>query len=136
MHEEIQKTRVGRPHVVILGAGATLASFPNGDRNGKKIPLMNNLVETLGLENIIKKTGIAFDSNNFEQIYDRIAAIYDLSSAKLEIEKRVYEYFSSLVIHASPTIYDTLLLSLRPKDVIATFNWDPLLFQAYKRNKP
>lgn len=34
-----------------------------------------------------------------------------------------------------PTIYDQLLLNLRPKDLIATFNWDPLISQAYKRNK-
>ncbi len=33
-----------------------------------------------------------------------------------------------------PTIYDYLVLSLRPRDVIATFNWDPLLFQAWLRN--
>ena len=32
-----------------------------------------------------------------------------------------------------PTLYDYLLLSLRQKDIIVTFNWDPLLPQAYKR---
>ncbi|MFO3150431.1 hypothetical protein SCR18_15830, partial [Legionella pneumophila serogroup 1] len=32
------------------------------------------------------------------------------------------------------TIYDQLLLSLREKDAIFTFNWDPFLFDAYKRN--
>jgi hypothetical protein len=33
-----------------------------------------------------------------------------------------------------PTIYDHLVLSLRPKDLIATFNWDPFLYQAFVRN--
>lgn len=33
-----------------------------------------------------------------------------------------------------PTIYDHLVLSLRDKDAIATFNWDPLLPQAIERN--
>jgi hypothetical protein len=28
------------------------------------------------------------------------------------------------------TLYDELLLTLRSKDLIATFNWDPLLLQA------
>ena len=27
------------------------------------------------------------------------------------------------------------MLSLRPKDLIATFNWDPFLFQAFRRNR-
>ena len=33
-----------------------------------------------------------------------------------------------------PTIYDQLVLSLRDQDVIATFNWDPFLIQAWRRN--
>ena len=33
-----------------------------------------------------------------------------------------------------PTIYDHLVLSLRDKDFIASFNWDPLLLHAYHRN--
>src|SRR5690606_32052274 len=31
-------------------------------------------------------------------------------------------------------VYDYLLISLREKDVIATFNWDPFLMQAYRRH--
>src|SRR5215471_8086633 len=34
----------------------------------------------------------------------------------------------------SPTPYDYLLSGLRRKDVVATFNWDPLLVQAFRRN--
>ena len=33
-----------------------------------------------------------------------------------------------------PTLYDHLVLSLREKDLIATFNWDPFLFDACWRN--
>ena len=33
----------------------------------------------------------------------------------------IFQYFSSLSLPGIPTIYDHLLLSLRPKDVIATF---------------
>lgn len=49
------------------------------------------------------------------------------------MEKRVHNYFSSLELPDNPTIYDYLVLSLRRKDVIATFNWDPLLVQAWER---
>lgn len=53
--EEINQIKVGKPHVVILGAGASYAAFPNGDKNGKKLPLMNNFVETLGIEELIER---------------------------------------------------------------------------------
>ena len=33
------------------------------------------------------------------------------------------------------TLYDRLLLSLQPRDLIATFNWDPLLILAIWRNR-
>ena len=45
-----------------------------------------------------------------------------------EIETRVDEYFADLELPGHPTIYDRLVLSLREKDLIATFNWDPFLY--------
>ena len=45
----------------------------------------------------------------------------------------IHDYFHSLRIPPTPTLYDHLLLALRKKDVVATFNWDPLLLQAAKR---
>jgi len=132
--EEINQIRMERPHVVILGAGASYASFPNGDKNGNKLPLMNNLIDILNLKDIIKETGLNFKSNNFEDIYAQIHKHDNLEEIKNKIEKRVYEYFSNLEIHDFPTLYDHLVLSLREKDVIATFNWDPFLIQAYSRN--
>ena len=34
-----------RPHVVILGAGASKAAMPEGDKFGKKVPLLDELPE-------------------------------------------------------------------------------------------
>ncbi|GAI09010.1 unnamed protein product, partial [marine sediment metagenome] len=51
-----------------------------------------------------------------------------------EIENIVYDYFYKMVIPETPTLYDYLILSLRKKDIIASFNWDPLLLQSYKRS--
>ena len=34
---------------------------------------------------------------------------------------------------SEPTVYDFLVMSLTDKDLIATFNWDPLLVQAMQR---
>jgi len=39
------------------------------------------------------------------------------------VEQVIDEYFETLNAD-TPTLYDHLILSLRPKDVIATFNWD------------
>ncbi|MBC8348881.1 MAG: hypothetical protein O3A82_02200 [Verrucomicrobia bacterium] len=37
-----------KPHVVLLGAGASMASFPEGDRNGNILPGMNDLPTIVG----------------------------------------------------------------------------------------
>jgi len=49
------------------------------------------------------------------------------------LDSAVRKYFGALELPDEPTFYDYLVLSLRPKDAIITFNWDPLLIQAYKR---
>ena len=53
----------------------------------------------------------------------------------IQIEEMIEEYFENLVMPDHPTIYDYLVLGLRDKDVIATFNWDPFLYYAHKRNR-
>lgn len=117
----------GAPHVFILGAGASRACCPNGDKNGKKLPLMRELIEVVGLDDLL---GSDTRGKNIEKIYTD----YNNSKLILGIENKIRNYFSSLELPDKPTIYDHLLLSLREKDLIATFNWDPLLFQACKRN--
>ncbi|ARD46414.1 hypothetical protein [Colwellia sp. PAMC 21821] len=132
--EEIKQVEMQKPHLVILGAGASYAAFPDGDKNGKKLPLMNNFIETLGIEKLIKSTGLSFKSNNFEDIYSAIYEKEKLIPIREELESIVYNYFSSMELPDEPTIYDHLVLSLRQKDIIATFNWDPFLAQAIERN--
>lgn len=132
--EETNQITVGKPHVVILGAGASYAAFPEGDKHGKKLPLMNNFVETLRLEDLIEKTGLHFQSTNFEDIYASIHKESSLVGIREELETEVYRYFSEMELPDHPTIYDHLVLSLRNKDFIATFNWDPFLVQALRRN--
>lgn len=131
---EISDVSMKRPHVVILGAGASLAALPEGDKNGKRLPLMKDLVEVVGLTRLLEKAGIAAYNNNFEELYSRIYAEEKLQGLLREIENKIYHYFSSLELPDQPTLYDHLVLSLREKDLIATFNWDPFLFQALKRN--
>lgn len=126
---------IGKPHVVILGAGASKASFPNGDRNGKTLPLMDNFIDVLGLVPLLDKTSIEYKNKNFEDVYSILHSREEHTSIRQKLETAVYQYFSLLEISKAPCIYDHLVLSLRDKDVIATFNWDPFLMQAYLRNK-
>lgn len=132
--EEINQIIVGKPHVVILGAGASYAAFPHGDKLGRKLPLMNNLIETLGLKDLIARTELCFNSSNFEDIYASIHKESSLIEILEDLEVEVYRYFGEMELPEHPTIYDHLVLSLRNKDFIATFNWDPFLVQAIRRN--
>ena len=134
--ELIEDTKIGRPHVVILGAGASKAAFPNGDRNGLKLPQMNDLVETIGLEETFIKYGIPYKDINFEEIYDELSDDEENKPIIEAIDGQVWNYFNRLKLPDNPTIYDYLVLSLRDKDLIATFNWDPFLYQAcWRYNK-
>jgi len=131
--QEILDTQVTKSHVVILGAGASLAAFPSGDRSGKRLPVMNNLVEVCGVAETLNRAGLD-PKRNFEELYSELSSQPKYKSLQDRINDQLEEYFWSLRMPDQPTIYDLLVLSLRPKDVIATFNWDPLLYQACWRN--
>ena len=132
---DIKKNINHAPHVVILGAGASLAAFPNGDRFGRKLPLMRNLVEIVGLEPLLNSYDVTSGYENFESLYDTLATSGEYSELLTELEGHVYSYFAAMRLPTEATIYDFLLLSLRDKDVIATFNWDPFLAEAVKRTQ-
>lgn len=132
--QEVNQIEMQKPHLVILGAGASYAAFEDGDKNGKKLPLMKNFIDTLELKDIIDGCQFQCKTSNFEEIYSELYTNDNSQHILAELEKRIYEYFQSMTIIDTPTIYDHLLLSLREKDYIATFNWDPFLTQAYQRN--
>lgn len=120
--------------MVILGAGASKAAFPDGDANGKRLPVMADLIECLELQTAINAAGFSHEAD-FESIYDELATSGRDPSLKSEIESRVQSYFEALEIPETPTLYDCLLLCLRENDYIATFNWDPFLAKAFMRNR-
>jgi hypothetical protein len=125
----------GGGHVVILGAGASIAaSQRNPVPSGKKLPSMDNFIEIVGLTDIVGNLPDSIKSKNFEKLYSNLHRDNPDSKEIKEIEKKVYDYFEDMKLPGEPTIYDYLVLSLRPKDLIATFNWDPFLYQAFCRN--
>jgi hypothetical protein len=133
--DRIKTVMGGGRHVVILGAGASIAStLRNPELNGKSLPSMDNLIDIVGLNDIVESLPEHLRAKNFEVLYSKLHQDNPRSDNILEIEDRVYDYFKDMNLPDEPSIYDYLILSLRPKDIIATFNWDPFLFQAYNRN--
>jgi hypothetical protein len=127
--EGIERVYPGFSHVVILGAGASIAStIYNPERSGKRLPSMENFIEVVELGDLLGSS-----KGNFEVIYSHLYDQDPNSNVVKELEKKVFLYFESLQLPDSPTLYDYLILSLRSKDLIATFNWDPFLFQAFLR---
>jgi len=132
-YEKYESHMKDRPHLVILGAGASVAAIPNGDANGKKTSVMAGFIDRLGMRNLLQSVNLKTQSDNLEDIYSELHRRDDCKEVLEELENRIYEYFSNFEIPKQPTVYDFLIISLREKDVIATFNWDPLLIQAYQR---
>lgn len=132
----IDAPRDMRPHVVLLGAGASRAAFPKGDPTGKRIPVMDDLVDILGLQRLLDEAGPEIElGRNFEAIYSQLDSHPKYIHIIKTIEAHIDDYFSDLSLPIEATIYDRLLVSLRSTDAVITFNWDPFLFDAYLRNR-
>jgi hypothetical protein len=122
------------PHVVILGAGASKAALPEGDKFGKPIPLMDDLADIAGTvwKKLLREAKPP--TGNFEATFSWIKRHGGFENQLLIVERRIENFFCDLQLPEHATIYDYLVLGLRPKDTIATFNWDPFLLAAHKRN--
>jgi hypothetical protein len=129
-----KKNAILAPHVVLLGAGASIAAYRHWGSAGRALPSMQDLIDVLELRADFKAKGLPVEELNFESFYDDLVTSGKDPELQHLVEQRTYEYFSSLSLPDRPTIYDYLVLSLRSKDLIASFNWDPFLLQAYRRN--
>ena len=94
---------------------------------------MSDFVDVVGLRRLFEAWGIN-PKRNFEEIFSDLYESRQVDKIQ-EIQEAVEAYFDALELPGKPTIYDHLVLSLRGKDLIATFNWDPLLMQACLRNR-
>ncbi len=93
---------------------------------------MADFAECVGIAPLLDHWGLDRD-RNFEDTYSELHESGE--QAKLDqLNDIVERYFGALKLPDHPTVYDHLVLSLRGQDIIATFNWDPLLIQAYLRN--
>ena len=133
----IEQVFNGLRHVVILGAGASIAATRrNPEPSGKQLPSMDSFIEVVGLQDIVAVVPEELRSPNFEKLYSNLHNDNSNSPLLREIEQRIQTYFNDMELPPEPTIYDYMVLALRGKDLIATFNWDPFLYQAFIRNQP
>lgn len=73
--DEINRVHRNGTHVVILGAGASIAStIKNPEKNGKSLPAMNNLIQILGMEDIVGclPKELMDLSADFEKFYSKL----------------------------------------------------------------
>ena len=94
----------GRPHLVILGAGASLQAFPAGDAFGRRLPLMNNLVEILDLARVLNHSPVSWMNRNFEEVYSELVQRGDCWELVRSLEDSLQEYFASLKLIAAKII--------------------------------
>jgi hypothetical protein len=128
--EEMADTSAVRPHVVLLGAGASRAAIPNGDKNGIPVPLLAEVAAELGLGELFPDDLLKVADADFEAAYSRLVT----SGADVtELDAKIRDYFSRLELPDEANLYDLLHLCLREKDAIFTFNWDPFLLQSRVR---
>lgn len=133
--EGIAQVYGGGGHIVLLGAGASIAATRrNAEKTGRLLPAMNNFTEILGLKDLVNQVPVELRDNNFEKLYSNLHNLDPDSPMIREIEERIKQYFGAMQLPDEPTIYDYMILALRDRDVIATFNWDPFLYQAWNRN--
>ena len=123
---------MGFKHLVILGAGSTIAAIPNGDKNGNFSYTLDNLLKDKCFALFVEKVQAnGYPTSDVEalcnQLYKEDKPFYD------EFESLVRKKYASLELPESFTILDRLVLSLTPDDAIISFNWDDLVVQAYQR---
>ena len=116
VEDEILDLRMGAPHVLLLGAGASKAALPNGDRNGQKVPLLREVAHELNLARFFPAELQQLARSDFESAYSRLVARRGENVPIVQSE--VARYFEQLQLPEEANLYDLLNLCLREKDAI------------------
>lgn len=126
--------RLVDPHVVIIGAGASIAACPK-DKHGRPLPSLRGISNLPEIASILSKHDFPNDElEDFELLFSNIYGKTEYADLVQALELEIYNYFRKIELPDCITYYDYLVLSLTEKDAIISFNWDPYLIQAYRRN--
>jgi hypothetical protein len=89
-----------KPHVVILGAGASCAAIPNGDKNSRYISAMNGFMKKLGLDSLLTDITLNTSSDNLEDIYmeldERSKSDTNCLQIKCKIKRLIQKHLSNM----------------------------------------
>lgn len=127
--DEINCDLRARSHFVLLGAGASRAALPHGDKHGRSVPLLREVADAMDLASDFPEDLRSLARDDFEAAYSELA---DRGHTSV-VDEKVRGFFASLELPDEGNLYDAVQLSLRRKDLIFTFNWDPLLVQSRQR---
>ena len=128
MEQQFKYNYCRRPHVVLVGAGASRAVM------GDLCPTMDEVIGKVGFDNILSGVSLHTKSRNLEAVYSELYNRgEECKDIREKIEHCLFDYFKQVSLPLEPTVYDQLLLSLTSKDCVASFNWDGLLIEAYNR---
>lgn len=97
--DEIERVHGNGTHIVLLGAGASIAStLKTPEKNGKQLPAINNIIQILGLEKIVAglPNELRILSHDFEKFYSRLVQKQEFIREQQLIERVIYKYFSEL----------------------------------------
>ncbi len=127
--EGIHQVYGGGGHVVILGAGASIAStLRNPEVRSKKLPSMDNFIKVVGLQEIIKDVPLHLLSGNFEALYTNLhndnPLSLELSAASLRIFKWNGVYDSNKIYFISAASLKTLSYSMSGETLCLTLRTD------------
>lgn len=94
--EKLKDLYCQRPHVVIVGAGASRAVM------GKSCPTMNEAIEQVGLDRILEGFMLETKSKNLEDIYSELFRRGDeCKNARIAMEKNFMNIFQMCSFHPS-----------------------------------
>lgn len=122
---------MGFKHLVILGAGSTIATIPDGDKNGIKAYTLSNFLEDPFYAHFLSSLDSKYSNLDIEGMCEKM---YREDKDKYdEFEALIRNKYASLELPDGFTILERLIMSLTADDAIVSFNWDDLVIQAYNR---
>ena len=98
IQNDINNFILSRPHVFLLGAGASKAALPNGDRNGVECPVMDGFMKKTGLQHILEGTPYENLEDNLEIIYSKLHDSGLCQDKLKDLEIGIRKYFELWVI--------------------------------------
>ena len=72
VEQEIADVSQARPHVVLIGAGASRAALPQGEKHGRPVPLLRDVAQELSLVDCFPDDLKSLAKTDFEAAYSRL----------------------------------------------------------------